>query len=260
MLQTGMNKPLDAVSQLSDMELLAAVKVAAARERQATAKLIALLAQVDIRRLYLGEGCSSLFTYCTQVLHLSEHAAYGRIEAARAARRFPVVLELLTEGSVTLTAITLLAPHLTAGNHSDVLDQACHKSKRQVEDIVARLRPQPAVPTTVRKLPAPKTHDEPARLPAAEPNVPEDKTLVLAAPPSPATVTPLAPDRYKVQFTVSCETHDKLRRAQDLMRHLIPNGDPGCDFRSGVDAAPRRSREGQDRRDLKVSRCPADGL
>lgn len=83
------------VAQLSDRELLAEVKLAAGREREATARLVALLAQLDERRLYLGEGCSSLFTYCTQVLHLSEHAAYGRIEAARAARRFPVVLDLL---------------------------------------------------------------------------------------------------------------------------------------------------------------------
>ena len=54
---------------------------------------LALLAEVDARRLYLGEGCSSLFTYCTQVLHLSEHAAYHRIEAARAARQYPVILD-----------------------------------------------------------------------------------------------------------------------------------------------------------------------
>ncbi len=62
------------------------------REREATAALIAALGELDARRLYLAEGCSSLFTYCTQVLHLSEHAAYGRIEAARAARKWPVVL------------------------------------------------------------------------------------------------------------------------------------------------------------------------
>ena len=82
MLQREMVKSLDSVSRLSDHELLAQVRIAAAREREATARLIALLAQLDERRLYLGEGCSSLFTYCTQVLHLSEHAAYGRIEAA----------------------------------------------------------------------------------------------------------------------------------------------------------------------------------
>jgi hypothetical protein len=42
----------------------------------------------------------------------------------------------------------------------------------------------------------------------------------------PSTVTPLAPGRYKIQVTVSAETHDKLRRAQDLLRHVVPNGDP----------------------------------
>ena len=120
MLQRGMTK-LETVSQLSDSELLAAVKSAAQDERHATARLVALLAHVDQRRLYLGEGCSSLFTYCTQVLHLSEHAAYGRIEAARAARRYPIVLDLLADGSVTLTAVTLLAPHLTAANHRALL-------------------------------------------------------------------------------------------------------------------------------------------
>lgn len=227
------------VSHLSDQALLAEVKVAAGREREATARLIALLAEVDERRLYLGEGCSSLFTYCTQVLHLSEHAAYGRIEAARAARRFPVVLELLCDGLLTLTAVTLLAPHLTPANHRDVLNDARHRSKREVEHIVARLRPQPDVAPSVRKLPAPAA-------PAAVPEVtqcpapplleprgqqaPDMVPDVLSSPPRPAVVAPLAPERYKVQFTVSRETHDKLRRVQDLLRHSIPNGDPAAIF------------------------------
>ena len=60
---------------------------------------------MDERRLYLAQGYSSLFTYCTQSLRLSEHAAYGRIEAARAARKWPVIVELLTDGSMTLTTV-----------------------------------------------------------------------------------------------------------------------------------------------------------
>ena len=46
-----------------------------------------------------------------------------------------------------------------------------------------------------------------------------------SAPPRPVVLTPLAPDRYKVQLTVTRATHDKLRRAQDLLRHSIPTGD-----------------------------------
>src|SRR4026209_2676557 len=109
---------LSSISLLSDDDLLASVKRAAGDERRATAQLIALLMELDDRRLYLGEGYSSLFTYCTQVLHLSEHAAYGRLAAARAARRFPVILVLLARGDITLTAVGLLAPHLTSQNHA----------------------------------------------------------------------------------------------------------------------------------------------
>lgn len=43
-------------------------------------------------------------------------------------------------------------------------------------------------------------------------------------------MTPLAPERYKVQLTVSRETYEKLRRAQDLLRHSIPNGDAAAIF------------------------------
>ena len=137
---------IESAKHLSDGELLARVAQAAQRERAATTHLIALLAEMDARRLYLGEGYSSLFTYCTQVLHLSEHAAYGRIEAARAARRFPLVIELLADGSLTVTTVGLLATHLTPDNHRSVLESARHKSKRAVEGIVAALRPLPAVP------------------------------------------------------------------------------------------------------------------
>ncbi len=38
-------------------------------------------------------------------------------------------------------------------------------------------------------------------------------------------VRPLAPSRYKVQFTASSETYQKLRQAQDLLRHVHATGD-----------------------------------
>jgi hypothetical protein len=40
------------------------------------------------------------------------------------------------------------------------------------------------------------------------------------------TIAPLTPQRYRIQLTISAATHDKLRRAQDLMRHTVPTGDP----------------------------------
>jgi hypothetical protein len=232
MLQRRMTKSFEGVIHLSDQALLEEVKGAAGREREATARLIALLAELDARRLYLGQGCSSLFTYCTQVLRLSEHAAYRRIEAARTARKFPVVLDLLADGTVTLTTVTLLASHLTPANHVEVLNAARHRSKRDVEVMVAGLRPLPDVPATVKKLPARPAaaacisascsgSSDQAGQPALAAIGDEDSLLQRpprvpsVAQPSPAKLTPLAPERYKVQLTVSRETNDKLRRAQD---------------------------------------------
>src|SRR3990170_1357798 len=152
------------LADLSDQDLLARTMQLAADERQATALLIAHLAELDARRLYLAEGSSSLFTYCTEVLRLSEHAAYGRIAAARAARRFPLLLEMLGAGWVTLTTVGLLAPHLTTENHGNLLDRARGKSKRAVEELIAGLAPQPPVPAVVRRLPAAGRHPASAPL------------------------------------------------------------------------------------------------
>lgn len=84
---------------------------------------------------------------------VSMHTTMARFPYIK--REFPVILELLAQGAVNLTTVGLLAPHLTAENHAVLLDEARHKSKRQVEELVARLRPQPPVPSTVRRLPAP---------------------------------------------------------------------------------------------------------
>jgi hypothetical protein len=231
---------------LSDQELLVEVKRLSCLEQQTTACLIAALAELDARRLYLAEGCSSLFTYCTEVLHLSEHAAYLRIEAARAARKWPVIIALVADSSLHLTAVGLLAPHLTADNHRDVLESARHKSKRAVEEIVAALRPKPAVPSSVSKLPARLAAEKTETVNVSWTEQPASKEPVLTAistgspgrPPvePPAAggflpkVRPLASGRYKVQFTISRETHDRLREAQDLLRHRVPDGDVAAIF------------------------------
>ncbi len=47
-----------------------------------------------------------------------------------------------------------------------------------------------------------------------------------ASPPAPpARVAPIAPQRFAMQLTISRETHDKLRRAQELLGHTVPTQD-----------------------------------
>lgn len=172
--------------RFSDDELVAAVKRLATREREATGALVRSLVEVESRRLYLREGCSSLFTWCTEVIGLSDGAAYNRIEVARAARRVPELLDAVQDGSLSLAAARVLAPHVTPDNQAAILEAARHKSKREVERMVAALHPLP------------------------------DANWAL---------THLAPGRVRLHVTISETTYDKLRRAQDLLRHALPAGE-----------------------------------
>src|SRR5438093_2972266 len=145
---------LSTVARLSDRHLLDEVKRLAARERDVTAELIAHLAEIEERGLHRVAGFGSMFEYCREVLRLSEHAAYGRIEAARAARKFPVILEMLSDGSLNLTTVGLVGRHLTRENYRDVLAAAKGRGKREVEELVARMHPQRDVPCSIRELTA----------------------------------------------------------------------------------------------------------
>ena len=204
---------------LSDSELIARVQSLAARERDATARLVAHLAELDTRDLHLRAGYGSLFAYCRDALALSEHEAYNRIEVARAARRFPVILDLLVQGTVNLTTVRLLAPHLTPDNYGEVLESARGKRRSEVEEIVAKLSPRPDVAPTIRKLPEPRPAASLPEAVAASPVVPASPSV------SPAAVLALSPDRYKLQLTIGGDTLEKLRLAKDMLRHAIPSGD-----------------------------------
>lgn len=145
------------IEHLSDADLLSRVHDLTHQDHLATARFVAHLAELDSRRLYVAEGFPSLFAYCTQVLHFSEYTAYRRIESARVARRFPVVLERIADGSVHLTAITLLAPHLTPENHLALLESARHRTRRQIESILAHLIPGRERPVRGYVVPLPPT-------------------------------------------------------------------------------------------------------
>jgi len=171
-----METTVESFRLLSDEQLLAEVRILVSRERTATTVLIASLAEVDARQLYVPLGYSSLYAYCVQELHLSERSAYSRIRAARVARRFPVALNYLADGSVSLTNLTTLGPNLTTSNHVTLLEAARYKTRAEVERQMAALNPD-------------------------------------------------APDLVTIRVRLPRATHDKLRRAQDLLGHAIPDGD-----------------------------------
>lgn len=229
---------LATAATLSDASLLQRLDVLAVGTREATAELVAHLSELQVRRSHRGEGPGTLFEYCTQVLKLSEAATFNRLAAASASRKFPVILDLLADGSINLTTVRVLAPHLTIENHRRALEQAIGRSKAEVEEIRARLAPQPDARASIRKLPDPVQPSRPAAAAAAQasdaqatpsPDAKTEPSTTMARPVATqrSAVKPLSPERYRVQFTVGKETKSKLRRVQDLLRREIPDGDPG---------------------------------
>ena len=111
--------------RLSDGALLRELAALLAHDCGLTATLLACLAEVDARRLYVPAGYPSMYAYCVGAFHMSEDAACRRIRAARAARQFPVILAAVAEGRVHLSGVLALAPHLTPENVAELL-AACH--------------------------------------------------------------------------------------------------------------------------------------
>ena len=203
---------------MSDERVLERVEVLVRRSNETTAELLAYLAEVDSRGLHLGEACGSLFAYCVERLHMSEAAAGKRITAARTARRFPVLLAMISRGEMHLCGVTLLAPHLKEENHAELLARARHRSKRAIEKLVAEFAPRPDVSSRVAELPVRLDHAQEVHAPGR----------VDESAGSPAVVAPLAPRRYQIRITVDEETHAVLCQLQDLLSHKIPDRDPAA--------------------------------
>lgn len=141
------------LSTVPDDELLRRLSELLRDSRRTEVDLVAHVGEVDGRHLYARFASPSMFAYCTRVLHLSGAEAYLRITAARAAREHPVLLEMLSDGRLHLSGVARLAPHLTRQNRDVILRRATHRSKRQIDELIAELHPRPDVPALVRKLP-----------------------------------------------------------------------------------------------------------
>jgi 5-methylcytosine-specific restriction endonuclease McrA len=237
------------VESLSSSDLLSATRELVQRARGVQEKLLVHLGEIDERKLYLDLAYPSMFVFCMKEFGFSEGGAYNRIMVARAARRLPAILEAVRSGQVHLAGLRVLAPHLTLENHGKLLAEAAGKSKREIEEIVARLSPQPPVATIVRKVPGGCDASTNAPLALsfdASPTTSSVATSPAAAsatPPVPAparderrsVIAPLTEDTYKIQFTASRACRDKLRQAKDLLRHRIPDGDVGTIVEKALD-------------------------
>jgi hypothetical protein len=255
--------------------LLAEFADSLSRDRESTVDLLIQIGVIEARKLYVPLACSSMYVYCTQVMHMSEDTAYTRIRAARAARKFAAILPLIAEGKLHLTAVVLLGPYLTHKNVNALLADATHKSKTEVQLLLAHRFPKPDAPTVVRPLAAGTAsisspaqvvaNTEPQLVP--EPVVPSDSNEIrelrgplspsadLLAHPSPAAphtasanephtkVTPCSPGRFLWQLTADQGLQDLLEEAKDLLGREVPGGDLKLVLKRALEALVQQLRK-----------------
>jgi 5-methylcytosine-specific restriction endonuclease McrA len=269
------------LAHLSDRDLLSALSDAESRLHRNTAELLQHLGEVDARKIYLAAGYSSMHAWCVEERHYSEGAAYRRIRAARVARRFPAVLEAVACGRLHLTAVVLLKPRLNRETAQELVTAATHKSRTEIEHMLAARFPRRDVPTRVQavapaagaspltpaSIEAPGSELTPASVettcpeltpasvegPDVEPTAALTPALTETTCPelTPASViaaagplarapypkiTPLSPERYALQVTISRELRERLNHARDLLRSRIPSAELADVLAHGVEA------------------------
>jgi len=141
------------IANLSERQLLNRFGDLVRQDRRCTAQLLAAIAEIDERKLWAKHACPSMFAFCVERFHMSESMAGKRIWAARTARRYPVILQMVARGELHLSGIVQIAKHLTADNHRVLFAGARHKSSREIDLLIAEVAPRPDVPSRIRALP-----------------------------------------------------------------------------------------------------------
>jgi 5-methylcytosine-specific restriction endonuclease McrA len=243
-----------ATSHFSDDALLHNLKMLTAHDCRATAVMLTRIVEVEERMLFLKAGYPSTHGYCVHELHFSEGVAYKRVHAARAARQFPAVLLAVAEGRLHLRAVLMLAPHLTSESADKLVAAATHKTRFELQRLLAERFPHPDLPERLQAIPLPAPTPVPPPAPGPpngldpDPNrltSPEQfdhghRAHVDAPAPGPTRqhspenaeprvarpeLKPLAPQRFAFQCTLDQETHDLFQDVRALMSHEVPTGE-----------------------------------
>jgi len=236
------------LTHLRDAVLLQQLGALVNQDREITAVLLAHIAEVDDRGLYRPAGYPSMFAYCIGELRFSEDAAYKRIQAARACRKFPELFKAHADGRLHLTALSLLAPHFTPENVNELIEAATHRTKSDLEELIAGRFGVPGSPISQRAMiravapalatPVPQTRrDDDAfagdlLTPDVHASTPEpcDTQNYGQLVPEPVEGTQVQSlsqtcPVFLVRLTVSKSTRDKLHYAQALLSHAVPLDD-----------------------------------
>lgn len=104
----------------------------ATRYKRAEADLLCVLQEVEVARVFVKLGFTSMFNYCVQALGLTESVAANQ------------------SGSLSVSKARKIAPVLTLENQDEWVEKAKILSTRKLEEEVARVAPREAAPERIK--------------------------------------------------------------------------------------------------------------
>jgi hypothetical protein len=165
---------------------------------------------------------------------MPNNVAGRHVHAAHTARRFPVILVALAEGSLYLCGVIQLAPCLTQENAEDLVTAAKHKSKTEIDWLLRTRFPKPDTFSWVAGR-APERVSADTTIEAG--SVPE----AAEAKQAPATVAngsavrPLNAEMCETSFTMKRSALEKLNYLKALLGPRAATMSPGELYEQSLD-------------------------
>lgn len=222
--------------QWTDEELTSQLHKTVARERDCLVDLLVRLGEFDRRSLSLTKGYPDLYEYCMRSLKYSRSGAARRIAAARAGRKYPSLLVMLASGELSLVGAAMLGPHLRPDNRRRLSRAVRGRTQEEVAQLIAAIAPQYAKRDSIRILSASNSAIEDRSSASAAISISPLVDAGVASPidsaaPGGVVANPAHESKkravalYTASITITQETRDLLKRAQEVLRHQAPKGE-----------------------------------
>jgi HNH endonuclease len=143
------------IKKLSDKDLLTQTDLLAYEHRKNSVLLLRHLREVEVRRLFVDLGFTSMHKYCLKQLKFSEGETQRRLTAARLLRELPEIEQKIETGTLNVTNLSKIQSFLraekaaahpfTKAQKLELISELEEKSTREVEKELVSLSHQPAL-------------------------------------------------------------------------------------------------------------------
>ncbi len=167
---------------------------------------------IEQRKIFAVEGYSSLCGFLVKEMGYSEPTALKRIQVARCAIKYPRIYWYLENNKTSITALSVLAPHLNQSNNQRLLEECSGKSVSKIKEIIVKYYPKAAVEDSVH-----------------------------------SRISPINIDQVNITFSASKAFAEKVEKAKAILSHKHPKARLEDIFNDALDAllqkhAPKKAR------------------